>query len=97
MASFHYTANEEEVHGYADAVAERFFTKLQTQPDLLNLATTHWSAEPYGYSSAKGILNVINAQGNEPFSIEQKREILQMLRDSALDVRGAKGQMRRIT
>lgn len=92
MAGGYYAANEEEVHGYADAVAERFFLKLQAQPNLLGLAREHWSAEPYSYSSTKGILGAIGAQENGPFSAEQRREILQMLRDSALDVRGAKGR-----
>lgn len=92
MAGGYYAANEEEVHGYADAVAERFFLKLQAQPNLLDLAREHWSAEPYSYSSTKGILGAIGAQENGPFSAEQRREILQMLRDSALDVRGAKGR-----
>lgn len=91
MANWQYIPDQGEVQGYADAVAERFFLKLQTRSDLLNLARTYWSAEPYSYSSTKGILGAIGAQENGPFSAEQRREILQMLRDSALEVRRAEG------
>lgn len=91
MTSEYYIADQREVRKYADAVAEQFFTKLQARSDLLDLAVTYWRAEPSGCCSTKGILNAIDAQENGPFSPEQKREILKMLRDSALGVQGAKG------